>query len=72
MIFFILLLPLFTMMGCSDSDNNSTSPVDRFVRSTEFGGNPENALVAGVSSGAHDALNLMISPLAESLFHKVL
>ena len=33
----VLLLPLLMMMGCSDSDNNSTSPVDRFVRSTQFG-----------------------------------
>jgi para-nitrobenzyl esterase len=35
--FLILLLPLFMMMGCSDSDSNSTTPVDRFLRSTEFG-----------------------------------
>ena len=37
-----------------------------------FGGDPQNVLVAGVSSGAHDTVNLMLSPLAEGLFHKVL
>ncbi|MCP4575290.1 MAG: carboxylesterase family protein [Deltaproteobacteria bacterium] len=33
----VLLLPLLMMVGCSDSDSNSTSPADRFVRSTQFG-----------------------------------
>ncbi len=37
-----------------------------------FGGNPDNVLVAGESAGAHDAMNLVISPLAQGLFHKVL
>ncbi len=41
---FILLLPVLSMMGCSDSDSNSsTPPLDRFVRSTQFG------MVSGVS-----------------------
>ena len=33
----VLLMPLLMVMGCSDSDSNSTTTVDRFVRSTEFG-----------------------------------
>ncbi|MCP4575291.1 MAG: carboxylesterase family protein [Deltaproteobacteria bacterium] len=37
-----------------------------------FGGNPQNVLVAGESSGAHDTMNLMLSPLSKGLFHKVL
>jgi para-nitrobenzyl esterase len=37
-----------------------------------FGGNPENILVAGQSSGSHNVMNLMFSPLSNGLFHKVL
>lgn len=37
----------------------------------EFGGNPNNVTVAGESTGAYHALNLMISPLAKGLFNKV-
>jgi para-nitrobenzyl esterase len=37
-----------------------------------FGGDPGNVLLAGESAGAHDAMNLVISPLADGLFHKVL
>ena len=38
----------------------------------EFGGNPNNVTVAGESTGAYHALNLMISPLAKGLFNKII
>lgn len=37
-----------------------------------FGGNPHNVLIAGQSAGAHNVLNLVISPLANGLFHKAI
>lgn len=37
-----------------------------------FGGNPGNVTVAGVSAGAMNIFALMISPLAEGLFHKAI
>lgn len=36
-----------------------------------FGGNPNNVTVGGQSSGAHNALNLVVSPAAKGLFNKV-
>jgi para-nitrobenzyl esterase len=35
-----------------------------------FGGNPNNITIGGQSSGAHNCLNLLISPPAKGLFHK--
>ncbi|MFP4452342.1 MAG: carboxylesterase family protein [Desulfobacterales bacterium] len=35
-----------------------------------FGGNPDNVTIAGQSAGGHNVMNLVISPLAEGLFHK--
>ncbi|MBU0991553.1 MAG: carboxylesterase family protein [Proteobacteria bacterium] len=37
-----------------------------------FGGDPENVTVCGQSAGAWNAIALMVSPLAEGLFHKVI
>ena len=37
-----------------------------------FGGDPNNIIVAGESAGAHNVMNLVISPLAEGLFHKAI
>jgi len=37
-----------------------------------FGGDPHNVLIAGESAGAHNVMNLMISPLAKGLFHKAI
>ncbi|MCF8111101.1 MAG: carboxylesterase family protein [Desulfobacteraceae bacterium] len=37
---------------------------------SEFGGNPNNVTIAGQSAGGHNVMNLVISPLAEGLFHK--
>jgi para-nitrobenzyl esterase len=35
-----------------------------------FGGNPNNVTIGGQSSGAHNCLNLLISPFAKGLFQK--
>jgi para-nitrobenzyl esterase len=37
-----------------------------------FGGDPANVTVAGESAGAHNVMNLLVSPLAEGLFHKAI
>lgn len=37
-----------------------------------FGGNPDNVTIAGESAGAHDVMNLLISPLAKGLFHRAI
>lgn len=37
-----------------------------------FGGNPDNVTIAGESAGAHNSMNLIVSPLAAGLFHRAL
>ena len=37
-----------------------------------FGGDPDNVMITGESAGAMNVLSLMISPLAENLFHKAM
>lgn len=37
-----------------------------------FGGNPHNVTVTGESAGAHNTMNMVISPLGKSLFHKAM
>jgi para-nitrobenzyl esterase len=37
-----------------------------------FGGNPHNVTVTGESAGAHNTMNLVISPLAKGLLHKAM
>jgi para-nitrobenzyl esterase len=37
-----------------------------------FGGNPNNVLVTGESSGAHNTMNMVISPLGKGLFQKAM
>ncbi len=37
-----------------------------------FGGDPHNVLITGESAGAHNVMNLVISPLAKGLFHKAM
>ena len=34
-----------------------------------FGGNPDNVTVTGESAGAHNTMNMVISPLGKGLFH---
>ncbi len=44
--------------------------VQRNIRA--FGGDPDRVMIAGVANGAVNALSLLISPLAEGLFHRAL
>jgi para-nitrobenzyl esterase len=37
-----------------------------------FGGNPRNVTITGESAGAHNVMNLVISPLAKGLFHRAM
>lgn len=37
-----------------------------------FGGNPNNVTVAGQSAGATNTFNILVSPLAEDLFHRAM
>ncbi len=37
-----------------------------------FGGDPKNITITGESAGAHNVMNLVISPLAKGLFHKAM
>ncbi len=37
-----------------------------------FGGDPDNVIITGESAGAENCWSLMLSPLAEGLFHKVI
>ncbi len=37
-----------------------------------FGGNPDNVTIGGQSGGALNVMNLVISPLAEGLFHRAM
>jgi para-nitrobenzyl esterase len=37
---------------------------------SRFGGDPDNVTIAGQSAGGYNVLSLMLSPLAEGLFHR--
>jgi para-nitrobenzyl esterase len=37
-----------------------------------FGGNPRKVTITGESAGAHNVMNLVISPLAKGLFHRAM
>jgi para-nitrobenzyl esterase len=37
-----------------------------------FGGNPDNITIAGESAGAHNVMNLLVSPLGKGLFHRAI
>ena len=37
-----------------------------------FGGNPHNVTVTGESAGAHNTMNMVISPLGKRLFHRAM
>jgi len=37
-----------------------------------FGGDPHNVTITGESAGAHNVMNLVISPLGKDLFHKAM
>ena len=37
-----------------------------------FGGNPHNVTVTGESAGAHNTMNMVISPLGKGLFHRAM
>jgi len=37
-----------------------------------FGGDPHNVTVTGESAGAHNTMNMVISPVAEGLFHRAM
>ncbi len=38
----------------------------------EFGGNPDNVTIFGVSAGGHNVVTLLASPLAKGLFHRAI
>ena len=38
----------------------------------DFGGDPERVMIAGESAGAFNVLSLLVSPLAEGLFHRAM
>ncbi len=42
------------------------------VNIAEFGGNPDNVTIFGVSSGGHNVVTLLASPLAKGLFHRAI
>ncbi len=37
-----------------------------------FGGNPRNVTITGESAGAHNVMNMVVSPLARGLFHRAM
>jgi para-nitrobenzyl esterase len=37
-----------------------------------FGGNPHNVTITGESAGAHNTMNMVISPLGKGLFHRAM
>jgi para-nitrobenzyl esterase len=37
-----------------------------------FGGNPHNVTVTGESAGAHNTMNMVVSPLGKGLFHRAM
>ena len=37
-----------------------------------FGGNPHNVILTGESAGAHNTMNMVISPLGKRLFHRAM
>eukprot|EP00854_Cymbomonas_tetramitiformis_P019990 gene19990-23921_t len=71
-------LNLLGMLKVSDGDWNCTFhdiiAALRFVKDNakQFGGDPNNITLYGGSAGAHAALMLMASPIANTLFHKVI
>ncbi len=59
----------------SDSGNFGTLDTVRALEWIEeniqaFGGNPDNVTITGESAGAHNVLNLLVSPKAEGLFDR--
>lgn len=57
----------------SDSGNFGTLDTIRALEwiqanASAFGGNPDNVTITGESAGAHNVLNLLVSPKAEGLF----
>ena len=65
--------------GDAQGDSGNFGTLDliqslKFVKSNivAFGGDPENITLSGQSSGGRDAMSLVVSPLAEGLFHKAM
>jgi len=65
--------------GDKESDSGNFTILDqiealKWVQANikNFGGDPDNVTLAGVSSGGQDALCLVGSPLAKGLFHRVI
>jgi len=61
----------------SDSGNFGTLDTIRALEwvqanIADFGGDPDNVTITGESAGAHNVLNLMVSPEASGLFHRAM
>lgn len=61
----------------SDSGNFGTLDTMRALEwvqanIADFGGDPANVTITGESAGAHNVLNLMVSPEASGLFHRAM
>lgn len=61
----------------SDSGNFGTldhAQALRWIRDNikGFGGNPDNVTITGESAGAHNVMNMVISPVGDGLFHRAM
>lgn len=59
LIYFILLLPLFSLIGCEDDDDNTpTNPIDQLPPATQTGANTFGCLINGEPMAITNSLNM--------------